>query len=82
MIHLIVTVSSNTCSQTYVQMKHSLAHLQDLIPTLAGVIYTSQSLNLVDVLKNALFVHTFGYVYAFDLNSYRLVDYSYIAQNF
>ena len=32
------TVSSNTCSQTYVQIKHSLAHLEDLIPTLAGVI--------------------------------------------
>ena len=41
----------------HVQIKHSLAHLQDLIPTLAGVItyifYTSRS--LVDVLENALF---------------------------
>ena len=27
-----------TCNQTHVQMKHSLAHLQDLIPTLAGVV--------------------------------------------
>ena len=36
-----------TCSQKHVQMKYSLAHLQDLIPTLArGVVaymfYTSQ----------------------------------------
>ena len=35
------------CNQTHVQMKHSPAHLQDLIPTLAGVVdymfYTSQS---------------------------------------
>ena len=36
-----------TCNQTHVQMKHSLAHLQDLIPTLAGIKHiinnTSQS---------------------------------------
>ena len=25
-------VNSNTCSQMYAQVKHSLAHLQDLIP--------------------------------------------------
>ena len=31
-----VTVSSNTCSQTHVQTKHSLAHLQDLTLSLAG----------------------------------------------
>ena len=36
-IHQFVTVSSNTCSQMNVQIKHSLAHLQDLIPTLAGI---------------------------------------------
>ena len=43
-MHHPVTVSLNTCSLTHVQIKHSLAHLQD---TLAGVIsyisYTSQS---------------------------------------
>ena len=69
-IHQPVTVSSNTCSQTNVQIKHSLAHLQDLISTLGGVnaymFYTSQSrlngLNLVNVLENALFVHSFGYM--------------------
>ena len=43
-----VTVSSNTqCSQTHVQIKHSLEHLKALIPTLAGAVaymfYTSQS---------------------------------------
>ena len=37
-IHQPVTVSSNTCNLTYVKIMHSLAHLQDLIPTLAGVI--------------------------------------------
>ena len=36
-IQQLVTVSLNTCSQMNVQMKHSLAHLQDLIPTLAGM---------------------------------------------
>ena len=45
-MHLPVIVSQ-TCSQMHVQIKHSLAHLQDKIPTLAGVItyifYTSQS---------------------------------------
>ena len=46
-MHQSVTVSSNTCSQMHVQIQHSLAHLQDLIPTLAGIFayifYTSQS---------------------------------------
>ena len=37
-MHQPVTVSSNTCSLMHVQIKHSIAHLQDLIPTLAGVI--------------------------------------------
>ena len=37
-MHQPETVSSNTCSQVHVQIKHFLAHLQDLIPTLAGVI--------------------------------------------
>ena len=27
-----------TCNQTHVQIKHSLAHPQDLIPSLAGVV--------------------------------------------
>ena len=35
-MHQPETFSSNTCSLMYVQMKHFLAHLQDLIPTLAG----------------------------------------------
>ena len=35
-MHQPVTVSSK-CSQMHVQMKYSLAHLQDLIPTLAGM---------------------------------------------
>ena len=36
-----ITVSSNTCSLMHVQINHSVAHLQDLIPTLAGVIVYS-----------------------------------------
>ena len=41
------------------------SHLQDLIPTLAGIfiymfIPAKVRLNLVDVLENALFVHVFG----------------------
>ena len=48
-MHQPVTVISNTCSQMHVQMKHSLAHLQDLITTFAGVIayifYTNQTRN-------------------------------------
>ena len=42
-MHQPVTVSSNTCSQMHVQIKHSLAHLQDLIPTLAGIKYLSNN---------------------------------------
>ena len=37
-MHQPITVSSNTCSQTYVQIKYFLVYLQDLIPILAGVI--------------------------------------------
>ena len=36
---VLATVSSNTCSQIHVQIKHSLAYLQDLVPTLAGIKY-------------------------------------------
>ena len=32
-----VTVSSNTCSPIHVQIKHSLAHPQDLIFVLTGI---------------------------------------------
>ena len=49
-MHHPVLATVITQSQMYVQMKYSIAHLQDLISTLA-----------VDVLKNALFVHAFGF---------------------
>ena len=46
-MHQIITISSNTCSQMHVHIKHSLAYLQDLILTLAGVsdhiFYTSHN---------------------------------------
>ena len=51
----------------HVQIKHSLAHLQDSIPTLAGIFYIynlyqpKEGLNLVDVLENVSFVHAFGF---------------------
>ena len=56
-----------TWSQKHVQIKDSLAHLQDLIPTLAGVIVyilyqPKYELNLVDMLENALFVPAFDYM--------------------
>ena len=36
-MHQSVAVSLNTCSKIHVQTKHSLAHLQDFIPTLADM---------------------------------------------
>ena len=44
-MHQPVTVSSNTCSLINVctYIKHSLAHLQDLIPTLADRRYISDN---------------------------------------
>ena len=42
-IHQPVTVSLNTCAQMHVQIRHSLAHLQDLIPTLAGIKHISDN---------------------------------------
>ena len=35
---VLAIVGSNTCSQIHVQIKYSIAHLQDLIPTLADVL--------------------------------------------
>ena len=40
-MHQPVPVSSNTCRKMHVQIKHFLANLQDLIPTLAGMKYIS-----------------------------------------
>ena len=37
--YVAIMHQSGTCSQMHVQIKHSLAHLQDLIPTLAGIKY-------------------------------------------
>ena len=37
MNHLVLATIA-TQSQMHVQIKHSLAHLQDLIPTLTGII--------------------------------------------
>ena len=46
-MHHPVLATVITQSKMHVQIKHSLAHLQDLIPTLAGlfyiIFYTSQS---------------------------------------
>ena len=48
-------------STMYVQINYSLAHLQDLIPTLAGVKYIPVNDNTshrrIRLLKNALFVY-------------------------
>ena len=44
-MHQPVTVSSNVCSQMHVQIKHSLAHPQYLIHTLAGIKYISNNTN-------------------------------------
>ena len=45
---VLTTVSSNICSQMYVQIKHSLVHLQDLIP---GIIYIHTYIYTSDYLK-------------------------------
>ena len=37
LMHQPVTVSSNARSQMHVQIKHFLAYLQDLIPTVANI---------------------------------------------
>ena len=63
------TVSSNTFRQVHIQLKHSLAHLQDLANPYFGwcacinILYQpKQELNLVDMLENAFFVYAFGYM--------------------
>ena len=83
-MYQLVTVSSNTCSQIHVQIKHSLTHLQDLIPTLAGVftyifyINQKEGLNVVDVLENVLFVHAFGQLHVIELTvtGWYIIQYS------
>ena len=42
-MHEPVTVSSNVRDQMHVQIKHSLAYLQELILTLAGIKYISNN---------------------------------------
>ena len=59
----------------HVQIKHSLAYLQDLIPSLSDVFtpvcFAKVGINLVDMLENAIFVQTFGYIHVFEPIVYR-----------
>ena len=50
----------------HAQIKHSLAHLQDLIPTLAGV-FTHKCNNYVDMFKNALAICTYIWLCVLEL---------------
>ena len=42
-MHHPVLATAIPQSQMHVQIKHSLAHLQDLIPTLAGIKYINKT---------------------------------------
>ena len=64
-MHQPVTVSSNTCSQTHVQLCKAFSSTSTRF-NLTGIKYISDSytpakvgINLVDALAKALFVHTF-----------------------
>ena len=58
-LHMHQPVLATVMTQLHVQIKNSLAHLQDLISALAGIKYIckvhqpKQGLNLADVLENA-----------------------------
>ena len=60
---------AETCSQMHAQMKYSVAHLQDLIPTFAGVMTNIFYISQVEIKsctlgrEYALFVHVFGYIF-------------------
>ena len=74
-----------TCSQTHVQMKHSLAHLRDLIPTLAGdvayMFIPAEVRIKFCTCARECFICTCVWLHVYVLaNSYRQVDYIYIAQ--
>ena len=73
-----VTISSNTCSQTYVaiQIKHSLAHLHNLIPILwlvliLSLIYHRPTKVGIEscrcAIKHALFLNTYVWLHVFEL---------------
>ena len=59
---VLATVSSNTCNQMHVQIKHSLAHLQNLISTFTGMfayVFYQAKQGYIYMLENTLFVHAF-----------------------
>ena len=66
----------------HVQIKHSLVHLQDSIPTLAGIniqvitpAKVELKLNLVDVLYREcfIFVHAFGYMFKLTVTGWCII---------
>ena len=70
-MHQPVTVISNTYSQMYVRIRHSLAHTQDLITILAGHrLYTyllpaNVGIKFCRCARECFictYVHTFGYI--------------------
>ena len=86
-MHQPVIVFSSTCSQMHVQTKHSLAHLQDLIPTLASTLY-KVCIKVITLIKVGIisskcarecFICTCILGTCVTVaNSYRLAHYSYI----
>ena len=67
MHHPVLTVVI-TQGQMHVQIKSSLAHLQDLIPSLAGIIYVYMQSTPAKVgikscrcARECFFVHAFGF---------------------
>ena len=64
-MHQPVTVSSNTSNQMHVQMMNSLAHLQDLIPTLTGI-------KCDPAQENRTYVHIkFGHFYTLKFHTFE-----------
>ena len=64
----------------HVQIKHSLAHLKDLIPTLAGIKYISNNSNQLQskikpcrCARECFFVHAFGYTFELTVTSWCIL---------
>ena len=81
-MHWPVTVSLNTCSQKHVQIKYSLGHLQDLIPTLTVAItyifYTSYRLVRADYLFPYIYCDPYVVMDISQLHSFSHRQNSYI----
>ena len=70
---------AQTCSQMHVQVKHSLAHLQDPFPILAAIIAyiyfirTKVGIKSCRCARECFIVHVFGYMFELLVTAWYII---------